>query len=164
MSEFGVKIKQCLQNKMILKISVNDGHFVSVLTCQVNRCVINSWRWSKQYIEVHLALPLNIRFLDGLETKPATATTLCTSHEQWESYRHVAQIPQCTSHVSHTVPLSNRNMHICARLLQNGALWDIHPKHCVVVGFLRWIYRNVRHHVWSYLDYVIHSPRLMTQF
>ena len=42
--------------------------------------------------------------------------------------RPVAQIPQCTSSISHNPPLCNKNVHIF--LLQNGALGDIWLMHC----------------------------------
>ena len=46
--------------------------------------------------------------------------------------RPVAQIPQCTSLISHNAPFCNRNLHVCAFLLQNGALWDMCLMHFVV--------------------------------
>ena len=42
-----------------------------------------------------------------------------------------AQIPQCTSPISHNAPFYNRNVHTCAHFCyKNGALWDICLMHC----------------------------------
>ena len=50
-------------------------------------------------------------------------------HKYVVSNRPFAQIPQCTSSISHNAPFCNRNVHMCAHflctfLLQNGALCD----------------------------------------
>ena len=50
--------------------------------------------------------------------------------QHWWSNRPVAQIPQCTSSISHYAPFFKRNVHMCVLVLQNGALWDISPMHC----------------------------------
>ena len=47
--------------------------------------------------------------------------------------RPVAQIPQCTTAISHNAPFCNRNVHVCAHFCyKNGALWDICVMHCVI--------------------------------
>ena len=43
--------------------------------------------------------------------------------------RPAAQIPQCTSSISHNAPFCNRNVRVCTFLLQN-AFWDICLVHC----------------------------------
>ena len=58
---------------------------------------------------------------------------LYTSH-----YRPVAQIPQCTSPLSHNAPFCHRNVHMCAhfcyKMVHRGTLaWCI-------VGYMRWVY------------------------
>ena len=44
--------------------------------------------------------------------------------------RPVAQIPQCTSPISHNAPFYSRNVHMCAHSVPNGTLWDICLMHC----------------------------------
>ena len=63
-------------------------------------------------------------------------------HTAWiAANRPVAQIPQCTSSITHNAQFCNRNMHIhvCTFLLQNGASWDICLMHCGIceIGLLR---------------------------
>ena len=52
-------------------------------------------------------------------------------------YRHIAQIPQCTSPISHNAPFCNRN--VGPFLLHNDVLWDICLMLCgiCVLGLLQ---------------------------
>ena len=52
--------------------------------------------------------------------------------------RPISQIPKCICAISHNATFCDRNVHMCAHLLQNGALWDICLVHCGIceIGLL----------------------------
>ena len=52
--------------------------------------------------------------------------------------RPVAQIPQCTSPMSHNAPFYNRNVHMCGHFCYKMVYCGIFVR--CVVGFVKWVY------------------------
>ena len=52
--------------------------------------------------------------------------------------RSVAQIPQCTSPISHNAPFCNRTVHMCAHFCYKIVHYGMFA-YCIM-GFVRWVY------------------------
>ena len=104
-------------------------------------------RLQSRYVGKVILFPTNYSVEYKNQTRSST-TNLCCAGVQQESFlsqlirlvtkRHLAQIPQCISPISHNIPFCNRNVHICAHFCYKMV-------HCwifiwCIVGFVRYIY------------------------
>ena len=77
-----------------------------------------------------IALNKRMNNTDCIWTHKRQVLYLSLADWLWGTSILVAHIPQCTNTTPHDAPFCNKNVHMCAHLLQNGALWDICLMHC----------------------------------
>ena len=90
----------------------------------------------------------------GIPSACAAHNFMYLARGPW-SITPVAQIPQCTSTISHNVLFCNRNVHMCAHFCYKSALWDIHLIYCGIceMGLMCFeISMNKHHSIFTHTD------------
>ena len=108
---------ECLFNNFVNLISKQPRACVLLVPFEVNPWMIDGFSSQRaRNAENLIHSPWN-------KHSPYHILDIVNQQTTASSNRPVAQIPQCTSPISHNAPFCNRNVHTF--LLENGALWDI---------------------------------------